>query len=108
MLRVEALSSQPESGSRLSEDDRQLYRQIFQGAYRVIYRYENGIVWIVAVYHSARLLSDDDVQVNRVFISAVDEFAIVHYARESSTPERRMYSAASSTSVTEINPPSGY
>ena len=61
MLRVEALSSQPESGSWLPEDDRQLYRQIFQGAYRVIYRHENDFVWIVAVHHSARLLSDGDL-----------------------------------------------
>ncbi len=49
MLRVEALSSQPESGSWLPEDDRQTYRQIFQGAYRVIYRNQHDIVWIVAV-----------------------------------------------------------
>lgn len=61
MMRVEALSSQPESGSCLPEDDCQRYRQIFQGAYRVIYRHENDIVLIVAVHHAARLFTDENL-----------------------------------------------
>ncbi|MBL8812550.1 MAG: type II toxin-antitoxin system RelE/ParE family toxin [Planctomycetaceae bacterium] len=61
IVRVDALSSLPESGSWLPEDDGQRYRQIFQGAYRVIYRYENDIVLIVAVHHAARLFTGEDL-----------------------------------------------
>lgn len=61
LSRVEALASQPESGSWLPEDDRGIYREIFQGSYRIIYRHDERAVYIVAVYHSARLLSDQDL-----------------------------------------------
>ncbi|MEY3225538.1 MAG: hypothetical protein RLZZ536_157, partial [Planctomycetota bacterium] len=51
MNRVESLGTQPESGSWLPEDERHVYRQIFHGAWRVIYRYDSDTVWIVAVHH---------------------------------------------------------
>lgn len=57
--RVEALASQPESGSWLPEDHRRIYREIFHGSYRVIYRHEAGIVYVVAIHHSARLLDEN-------------------------------------------------
>ncbi len=59
MNRVESLSTQPESGSWLPEDERHVYRQIFHGSWRVIYRYDSDTVWIVAVHHSARMLDLD-------------------------------------------------
>ena len=59
MNRVESLGTQPESGSWLPEDERHVYRQIFHGAWRVIYRYDSDTVWIVAVHHSARMLDLD-------------------------------------------------
>lgn len=61
IVRIDAISSQPESGSLLPEDEKGVYRQIFQGAYRVIYRFDGSVVWIVAIHHSARLLTGDDL-----------------------------------------------
>jgi plasmid stabilization system protein ParE len=52
--RIDSLASQPESGSWLPEDDGLQYRQIFHGTYRVIYRFANDTVVIVAIHHSAR------------------------------------------------------
>lgn len=52
--RIDSLASQPESGSWLPEDDGRQYRQIFHGTYRVIYRFANDTVVIVAIHHSAR------------------------------------------------------
>jgi plasmid stabilization system protein ParE len=52
--RIDSLASQLESGSWLPEDDSHQYRQIFHGTYRVIYRFANDTVVIVAIHHSAR------------------------------------------------------
>ena len=54
--RLERLEMFPLSGGFIAEDDRQIYREIIQGNYRVIYRTDGNTVWIVAVYHAARLL----------------------------------------------------
>lgn len=59
--RVEALADQPDSGSWLPEDDRGIYRQIFQGPYRVIYRFDGERVFIVAVHHGSRLIAGEDL-----------------------------------------------
>jgi toxin ParE1/3/4 len=61
IYRIGGLSSQSDSGALLPEDDRGIYREIYQGAYRVIYRHKNGCVWIVAIHHSAKLLTGDDL-----------------------------------------------
>ncbi len=61
IYRIGGLSSQPDSGAWLPEDDRGIYREIFQGSYRVIYRHEGGCVWIVAIHHSAKLLTGDEL-----------------------------------------------
>ncbi len=62
LQRVESLGTQPDSGSFLQEDENLRYRQVFQGMYRVIYRYDDETVWIVAVHHAARLLTSEDLQ----------------------------------------------
>jgi toxin ParE1/3/4 len=54
--RLERLEMFPLSGGFIAEDDRQIYREIIQGNYRVIYRASGDTVFIVAVYHAARLL----------------------------------------------------
>jgi toxin ParE1/3/4 len=54
--RVERLKRFPRSGGFIPEDNRQLYRQLIQGNYRVIYRCDDEDVFVVAVYHGARLL----------------------------------------------------
>ena len=54
--RVDRLRKFPRSGGFIPEDSRQIYRQLIQGNYRVIYRCENEDLFVVAVYHAARLL----------------------------------------------------
>lgn len=54
--RMERLELFPLSGGFIAEDDRQIYREIIQGNYRVIYRVAGDTVFIVTVYHAARLL----------------------------------------------------
>lgn len=54
--RLERLEMFPHSGGYIAEDSRQIYREITQGNYRVIYRVSGNDVLIVAVYHAARLL----------------------------------------------------
>jgi toxin ParE1/3/4 len=51
----------PLSGSIVQEDDRQRYRQILQGNYRVIYRHESAAntAFVITVIHAARLLDPD-------------------------------------------------
>jgi len=48
----------PNSGGYVPEDDSRRYRQVLQGNYRVIYRYDKAIevVMVVTVIHAARLL----------------------------------------------------
>ncbi len=56
--RVEQLQIHPLSGSWLPEDESQIYRQLLQGNYRIVYRFSaaDSTVYIVAVHHAARLL----------------------------------------------------
>ncbi len=54
--RLERVEMFPLSGGFIAEDDRQIYREVIQGNYRVIYRVSDDTVIIVAVYHAARLL----------------------------------------------------
>jgi addiction module RelE/StbE family toxin len=54
--RVEKLKRFPLTGGFISEDNRRIYRQLIQGNYRIICRSEGDDVFIVAVYHAARLL----------------------------------------------------
>ena len=59
--RVEILQTNPLLGGLLPEDDRGVYRHILQGNYRIIYRLESDIVYLVAVHHAARLLNAEDL-----------------------------------------------
>lgn len=54
--RVDKLEKFPLTGGFIDEDRRKIYRQLIQGNYRIIYRCEGDEVFIVAVYHAARLL----------------------------------------------------
>src|SRR5262245_13770010 len=54
--RVERLKRYPHTGGFIEEDNRKIYRQLIQGNYRVIYRSDGKDVFVVAVYHAARLL----------------------------------------------------
>ena len=48
-------------GGFVLEDETQIYREILQGNYRLIYRVERERVIIVAVHHAARLLDTDNL-----------------------------------------------
>lgn len=61
VVRVDQLIEHPLSGAVIPEDDDGVYRQILQGNYRVIYRVEGAMVFIVAVHHAARLLRCDEL-----------------------------------------------
>jgi plasmid stabilization system protein ParE len=58
---VDILASHPQLGSVLPEDDTQIYRELIQGNYRLIYRVEERRVLIVAVHHAARLLHIEEL-----------------------------------------------
>ena len=56
IARVELLAEHPLSGSIVPEDDSRTYRQLTQGNYRIIYRFDGQTVYVLAVHHAARLL----------------------------------------------------
>lgn len=51
----------PNSGGFVEEDELHRYRQVLQGSYRVIYRYDaaTDVATIITVIHAARLLDPD-------------------------------------------------
>jgi toxin ParE1/3/4 len=57
---VQRLRQFPEAGSMVTEFGNPNVREIYQGAYRIIYRVKSDKIDIVAVYHSARLLGELD------------------------------------------------
>lgn len=54
--RVGQLLQFPESGRKVPEDKRGIYRELIVGNYRVVYRVDGDIVTIVTLIHGARLL----------------------------------------------------
>lgn len=60
--RVEQLTTHPLSGSVIPEDDEEVYRQLVQGKYRLIYRVDGDRVIIIADHHAARLLQIDELE----------------------------------------------
>jgi plasmid stabilization system protein ParE len=60
--RIESLADFPDSGSFVPEDESQIYREVFQGPYRIIFRREQSHVVIVAIHHGARLLRVDNLE----------------------------------------------
>ncbi|MDX1944585.1 MAG: type II toxin-antitoxin system RelE/ParE family toxin [Pirellulaceae bacterium] len=63
--RTDRLCPFPKSGGFVEEDDHHRYRQVIQGNYRVIYRFEeaSNIVFIITVIHGARLLDLEGLNV---------------------------------------------
>jgi addiction module RelE/StbE family toxin len=59
--RTERLQSFPNSGGFVEEVESRRYRQVLQGNYRVIYRYDpdSETATVVTVIHAARLLDPD-------------------------------------------------
>lgn len=48
----------PEIGKRLKELPEKEYRELLYKSYRIIYKVEGGKVYILTIYHSARLLKN--------------------------------------------------
>ena len=61
LARVETLPANPLWGGLIPEDEHGIYRQVLQGNYRVIYRFDGQAVYIVAIHHAARLLDPDSL-----------------------------------------------
>jgi plasmid stabilization system protein ParE len=63
IMRAKRIELFPLSGGFVEEDDQQRYRQVLQGNYRVIYRYESAsnTAYILTVIHAARLLDPDQL-----------------------------------------------
>jgi plasmid stabilization system protein ParE len=61
--RTDRLELWPLAGGLVEEDDDRRYRQVIQGNYRVIYRYDSAAkaVYILTVIHAARLLDPDSI-----------------------------------------------
>ena len=60
--RIDLLAKQPFLGSYIAEDDTRTYRQIIQGNYRVLYRTDGEMIFVVAIHHAARLLASDNLE----------------------------------------------
>jgi toxin ParE1/3/4 len=60
VARVEMLVDWPLMGSYIAEDTSRTYREVLQGSFRIIYRTDAQVVYIVAIYHAARLLDAGD------------------------------------------------
>lgn len=58
---VEMLGRHPLLGGFVAEDPERVYRELRQGNYRVLYRTDGRMVYIVAIHHAARLLDSDDL-----------------------------------------------
>jgi plasmid stabilization system protein ParE len=58
---VERLSEFPESGRLVPEMRNIMFREIINGNYRVIYKYENSTVSILTVRHGKQLLPVDEI-----------------------------------------------
>jgi toxin ParE1/3/4 len=61
VARAKQIEPFPESGGFVEEDESHRYRQVLQGNFRVIYRYEpgGGTAYVITVIHAARLLDPD-------------------------------------------------
>lgn len=57
--RIGVLEQHPHLGALVPEDATGTYRQILQGNCRIIYRVDGDTVYLVALYHAARLLNRD-------------------------------------------------
>jgi len=62
VARVDLLANHPLLGGWVSEDPRHRYRELRVGRYRVIYRVEGGMVFVVAIHHGARLLDVESLE----------------------------------------------
>lgn len=57
---TEKLERYPEIGRPLNELPQSVYKEIQFKKYRIIYRFDEVHVYIINVYHSARLLENND------------------------------------------------
>ena len=56
VARVESLQENPHLGGYVLEDETHTYREILQGNYRLIDRVDGDVIYLITIYHAARLL----------------------------------------------------
>jgi len=80
----------PESGGIVEEDDSHRYRQILQGNYRVVYRYEqpSATAYVITIIHAARFLDPDTLL--RIRSERLDRTYAFCFVRDSRRPRLRM------------------
>ena len=61
LRRIALLGTHPELDGWVIEDETRTYRELLLGNYRIIYRTEPGVIYIVAVRHTARRWDVKDV-----------------------------------------------
>lgn len=60
LLAADKLEKHPELGKVVPELPQHNYREILFKRYRIIYRSEANVVYIISVHHSARLLGNNE------------------------------------------------
>ena len=60
--KVETLSKNPERGRRVPEANRDEIREIFEGEYRIIYRFETKKVSILSIRNFKQILPKKDLK----------------------------------------------
>jgi plasmid stabilization system protein ParE len=58
---IEVLATSPEMGRVVPELRNPEVREIIVGAYRIVYRYQRGMVEISTIFHGSRLFRANDV-----------------------------------------------
>ena len=60
--KVESLSKYPGRGRKVPEANREDIREVFENAYRIIYRAETKKIFILTIRNFKQLLPDKDIQ----------------------------------------------
>ena len=60
--KIDLLEQHPLMGTLIPEDEGGHYRQVLQGNYRIIYRFDGEAVYLIAFYHAARLLDAEGLE----------------------------------------------
>ena len=62
MEQTDKLADFPESGRTIPEDEKQTTRELIHEGYRILYKIEDGAVYIMSVFEGSRLLRADDLK----------------------------------------------
>jgi toxin ParE1/3/4 len=60
--RVETLTKYPERGRKVPEANREEIREVFEGQYRIIYRFDTKKVFVLTIRNFKQLLPEEDLK----------------------------------------------